>query len=187
MGRHNLDEIIKFTNGLDKTIIRVEGLEPVIFISTLEGYMKASVGDYIIRGLRGEYYPCKPDIFHKNTKKIRKRSRTIMRKYKSKFMKPYIRKLKAGDLKRITSQMTFQALLNECIIDYARRYKKQVYVLTFAGSRDILDVSMNKKKLRNSIVAIDTSNREYNIIRNSWKRSIQRMKQNDRRKNGGNQ
>ena len=62
---HNLDEIIKFTNGLDKTIIRVEGLEPVIFISTLEGYMKASVGDYIIRGLRGEYYPCKPDIFHK--------------------------------------------------------------------------------------------------------------------------
>ena len=100
-----------------------------------------------------------------------------MRKYKSKFMKPYIRKLKAGDLKRITSQMTFQALLNECIIDYARQYKKQVYVLTFAGSRDILDVSMNKKKLRNSIVAIDTSNREYNIIRNSWKRSIQRMKQ----------
>ena len=93
-----------------------------------------------------------------------------MRKYKSKFMKPYIRKLKAGDLKRITSQMTFQALLNECIIDYARQYKKQVYVLTFAGSRDILDV-----------------NREYNIIRNSWKRSIQRMKQNDRRKNGGNQ
>lgn len=47
-----------------------------------------------------------------------------MRKYKSKFMKPYIRKLKAGDLKRITSQMTFQALLNECIIDYARQYKK---------------------------------------------------------------
>lgn len=47
-----------------------------------------------------------------------------MRKYKSKYMKPYIRKLKAGDLKRITSQMTFQALLNECIIDYAQRNKK---------------------------------------------------------------
>ena len=61
---HNLDEIIKFTNGLEKHIIRVEGLEPVIFISTLEGDMKASVGDYIIRGLRGEYYPCKPDVFH---------------------------------------------------------------------------------------------------------------------------
>lgn len=31
----------------------------------LEGDMKASIGDYIIRGLRGEYYPCKPDVFHK--------------------------------------------------------------------------------------------------------------------------
>lgn len=110
-----------------------------------------------------------------------------MRKYKSKFMKPYIRKLKAGDLKRITSQMTFQALFNECITIMHVGTKNRFYVLTFAGSRDILDVSMNKKKLRNSIVAIDTSNREYNIIRNSWKRSIQRMKQNDRRKNGGNQ
>ena len=77
-------------------------------------------------------------------KQMKNRVYTV-RKYKSKFMKPYIRKLKAGDLKRITSQMTFQALFNECIIDYARRYKKQVYVLTFAGSRDILDVSMNKK------------------------------------------
>ena len=38
---HNLDEIIKFTNGLEKHIIRVEGLEPVIFISTLEGGMMA--------------------------------------------------------------------------------------------------------------------------------------------------
>ena len=33
------------------------------FIKTLEGDMKVSVGDYIIRGIRGELYPCKPDIF----------------------------------------------------------------------------------------------------------------------------
>ena len=32
-------------------------------IHTLEGDMKASVGDYIITGVRGEQYPCKPDIF----------------------------------------------------------------------------------------------------------------------------
>ena len=32
-------------------------------IPTLEGTMKASVGDWIIRGVRGELYPCKPDIF----------------------------------------------------------------------------------------------------------------------------
>ena len=34
-------------------------------IKTLEGIMEASVGDYIIRGLKGEFYPCKPDIFEK--------------------------------------------------------------------------------------------------------------------------
>lgn len=35
-------------------------------IHTLEGDMKADVGDYIITGLRGEQYPCKPDIFIKS-------------------------------------------------------------------------------------------------------------------------
>ncbi len=34
-----------------------------IAIITLEGEMKASPGDYIIRGVKGELYPCKPDIF----------------------------------------------------------------------------------------------------------------------------
>ena len=32
-------------------------------IPTLEGEMIASIGDYIIRGIKGEFYPCKPDIF----------------------------------------------------------------------------------------------------------------------------
>ena len=34
-------------------------------INTLEGVMTASIGDYIIRGVNGEFYPCKPDIFEK--------------------------------------------------------------------------------------------------------------------------
>jgi len=34
-------------------------------IETLEGVMHASVGDYIITGVNGEKYPCKPDIFQK--------------------------------------------------------------------------------------------------------------------------
>ena len=34
-------------------------------IKSLEGDMTASEGDYIIKGLRGEFYPCKPDIFKK--------------------------------------------------------------------------------------------------------------------------
>lgn len=32
-------------------------------IETLEGQMTAEVGDWIIRGVQGEFYPCKPDIF----------------------------------------------------------------------------------------------------------------------------
>jgi len=32
-------------------------------INTLEGWMTAIVGDWIIKGIKGEFYPCKPDIF----------------------------------------------------------------------------------------------------------------------------
>ena len=34
-----------------------------IEIETLEGVMRADIGDYIIKGVKGEFYPCKPDIF----------------------------------------------------------------------------------------------------------------------------
>jgi hypothetical protein len=36
---------------------------PHIAIRTLEGTMAALPGDYIIKGVQGEFYPCKPDIF----------------------------------------------------------------------------------------------------------------------------
>lgn len=36
---------------------------PVLKVPTLEGVMKASVGDWIVRGVADEYYPVKPDIF----------------------------------------------------------------------------------------------------------------------------
>lgn len=34
-----------------------------LFINTLEGAHKANLGDWIIKGVKGEFYPCKPDIF----------------------------------------------------------------------------------------------------------------------------
>lgn len=34
-----------------------------LFIKTLEGEMMAQLGDWIIKGIKGEFYPCKPDIF----------------------------------------------------------------------------------------------------------------------------
>jgi len=34
-----------------------------LYLTTLEGDHKANIGDFIIRGVKGEFYPCKPDIF----------------------------------------------------------------------------------------------------------------------------
>ena len=42
-----------------------------IEIETLEGIMKASFGDYIIKGVKGEFYPCKPDIFIATYEEVR--------------------------------------------------------------------------------------------------------------------
>ena len=36
----------------------------VVEIETLEGVMQGRYGDWIIKGVQGEFYPCKPDIFH---------------------------------------------------------------------------------------------------------------------------
>lgn len=38
-------------------------IEGTVIITTLEGNMTASVGDLVIKGVQGEFYPCKPDIF----------------------------------------------------------------------------------------------------------------------------
>lgn len=50
----------------------VLGLDPLTIvdkdklkIQTLEGDMLASVGDWVIKGVNGEFYPCKPDVFEK--------------------------------------------------------------------------------------------------------------------------
>lgn len=69
----NLFDVITFTDkkpdlnlmvaqdGWDRysDLVKREGLK----IYTLEGVMDASIGDFIIRGVQGELYPCKPDIF----------------------------------------------------------------------------------------------------------------------------
>ena len=40
-----------------------DGRPGVLLISTLEGVMEAQAGDYIIKGVQGEFYPCRKDIF----------------------------------------------------------------------------------------------------------------------------
>lgn len=39
-------------------------------IPTLEGVMRADVGDWIIKGINGEFYPCKPDIFEATYERV---------------------------------------------------------------------------------------------------------------------
>ena len=46
-------------------VIEAYQTQEEMIIHTLEGDMKASPGDYIITGVNGEQYPCKPDIFEK--------------------------------------------------------------------------------------------------------------------------
>ena len=60
---YNKDEILSFAG--DKTrFISVDSNDfPVLFIKTLEGDMRAQIGDYILCGVRGEFYPCDREIF----------------------------------------------------------------------------------------------------------------------------
>lgn len=44
----------------------------VLRIKTLEGVMTATEGDWIIRGVQGEFYPCKPDIFAETYEEVSK-------------------------------------------------------------------------------------------------------------------
>lgn len=48
----------------------VEIIEGEMIINTLEGTMLASLGDYIIQGIKGEIYPCKPDIFEATYERV---------------------------------------------------------------------------------------------------------------------
>ncbi len=44
--------------------------EDRVLIKTLEGTMAANIGDFIIKGIQGEFYPCKPDIFEKTYEEV---------------------------------------------------------------------------------------------------------------------
>lgn len=55
----------EFVDNQDLVVDYSDKDNPKLKIETLEGVMEASVGDYIIKGVNGEFYPCKPDIFEK--------------------------------------------------------------------------------------------------------------------------
>ena len=57
--------------GLDPIVVSyADPAAPILTIKTLEGVMSANVGDYVIRGVKGEFYPIKEDIFLKTYEKV---------------------------------------------------------------------------------------------------------------------
>ena len=59
----NLSTVEKLMEGSTCESVEQDICDPALVIVTLEGKMRAEVGDWIIRGVKGELYPCKPDIF----------------------------------------------------------------------------------------------------------------------------
>lgn len=63
----NVSEIMSFCGSAAHDIYQINlanmPVEYSLIIKTLEGNMRAESGDYIIKGVHGEFYPCKPDVF----------------------------------------------------------------------------------------------------------------------------
>jgi hypothetical protein len=72
-------EAVQFTGRNDEEVLAFVGENafdpnsdrPTIVICTLEGDMTTEVGDWVIRGVKGEHYPCKPDIFEATYEEVK--------------------------------------------------------------------------------------------------------------------
>ena len=61
-----------FVEALIRNEVKIYNIdEAYCLIETLEGTMRGDGGDYIIKGLKGELYPCKPDVFEKKYEEIK--------------------------------------------------------------------------------------------------------------------
>lgn len=59
----NVDELADFCGIAMRPVADTTTGGAMLEIHTREGTMRATAGDWIIRGVQGEFYPCKPDIF----------------------------------------------------------------------------------------------------------------------------
>ena len=60
----NHSEIIQWLSSYNVESYTLKSTDPSeLYIETLEGVMKANIGDYIIKGVKDEFYPCREDIF----------------------------------------------------------------------------------------------------------------------------
>lgn len=67
-GKHRVPT--EFRNAVDVRLDISKG-KSIYFISTLEGDMEVKEGDWVIKGIKGEFYPCKNSIFRKTYEKVK--------------------------------------------------------------------------------------------------------------------
>lgn len=117
-------------------------------IETLEGIMHASVGDYIITGVNGEKYPCKPDIFEKTYELVKENNYEIIEKALEEN-----KRLKASYLEN---------LLNEESKEYIYKQLKALEIIKKC-------CSLSEKYRQNSIVGVlcssEISQEEYDLLK----------------------
>ena len=70
----NIDELLAFANTGSMPLwgrnFQINKMKKEVQINTLEGEMIGRINNWIIRGVKGEFYPCKPDIFDETYESI---------------------------------------------------------------------------------------------------------------------
>lgn len=138
----NKDEILEFCGEA-----RIK--EDSLFIDTLEETMEASKGDYIIKGVKGEFYPCKPDIFEATYKAEdsgdpyeQSASLMVSKDYKDRFKAEYIQlatrysRLKAMVEKWDAGNLTFTPTC-----------PRETYNFQLKAMKEYLDILVGRAKI----------------------------------------
>ena len=113
----NITEIETFVRGKLPTIMTSD-LGAQLVISTLEGDMKVTKGDYVIKGIKGEFYPCKPDIFKQSYNMIKENNGVL-----SEGEKRVRKSFNPSALKRVENFKSITASAIDEIAEVERRVK----------------------------------------------------------------
>ena len=113
----NSTEVESFVGAkLPSVLLSVEDTQ--LIIPTLEGDMKVSKGDYIIKGIKGEFYPCKPDVFKQSYNMI-KENNGILSEGEKRVRKSF----NPSALKRVENFKSITASAIDEIAEIERRVK----------------------------------------------------------------
>ena len=113
----NITEIESFV-GVKLPTVLLSAENTQLVIPTLEGDMKASKGDYIIKGIKGEFYPCKPDVFKQSYNMI-KENNGILSEGEKRVRKSF----NPSALKRVENFKSITASAIDEIAEIERRVK----------------------------------------------------------------